>query len=132
MKGVGQAGMLAAILLVPGCGEERKAASASPMEPLRRATFRTLAARDFLASCPSGAARAETLPQMRRFEELKQLAVRKTAGRAIWLGENDWAGVARYSDREPCQPGEEPYRQALAEFSGTLDDLAGRIADYRE
>lgn len=132
MKAIGPAGMLAAILLAPGCGEDKEAASANPMEPLRRATFRTLAARDFLASCPGGAARAETLPQARRFEELKQLAIRKKAGRAIWLGENDWAGVARYSDREPCEPGEEPYREALAAFSGALGQLAGRIAEYRE
>ena len=132
MKAIGPAGMLVAILLAPGCGEEKEASSASPMEPLRRATFRTLAARDFLASCPAGAARAETLPQIRRLEELKQLAIRKQAGRAIWLGENDWAGVARYSDREPCEPGEEAYREALAAFSGTLGELAGRIAEYRE
>ena len=132
MKAIVPAGMLAAILLAPGCSEEKEAASASAMEPLRRATFRTLAARDFLASCPGGGARAETLPQVRRFEELKQLANRKQAGRAIWLGENDWAGVARYSDREPCEPGEEAYREALAAFSGSLDELAGRIAEYRE
>ncbi len=132
MKAIGPAGMLVAILLAPGCGEEKEASSAAPMEPLRRATFRTLAARDFLATCPGGTARAATLPQIRRLEELKQLAIRKQAGRAIWLGENDWAGVARYSDREPCEPGEEAYREALAAFSGTLGELAGRIAEYRE
>ncbi|HET9428966.1 MAG TPA: hypothetical protein VFO69_11460 [Allosphingosinicella sp.] len=132
MKTMGQAGMLAAILLAPGCGAEKQGTTPTPMEPLRRATFRSLAARDFLASCPGGAARAQTVSQVRRLEELKQLAVRKEAGRAIWLGENDWAGVARYSDREPCETGEESYREALAAFSATLDDLAGRIADYRE
>ena len=132
MKAIGPAGMLVAILLAPSCSEDKESGSADPMEPLRRATFRTLAARDFLASCPGGPARAETLPQVRRLEELKQLAIRKNAGRAIWLGENDWAGVARYSNREPCEPGEEPYREALAAFSGTLDSLAGRIAEYRE
>ena len=129
---MGQAGMLAAILLAPGCGEEEEGRSAGPLEPLRRATFRSLAARDFLASCPAGAERSETLPQLRRLEELKQLAIRKQAGQAIWLGENDWAGVARYSNREPCEAGEESYREALAAFSGTLDALAGRIVEYRE
>jgi len=133
MKAVGQAGMLAAILLVPGCGEEPESTSADPREPLRRATFRSLVTRDFLVSCPGGAAaHAATTLQIRRFEELKQLAVRKEAGQAIWLGENDWAGVARYSDREPCQPGEKPYREALAAFSGSLDVLAARVADYVE
>jgi hypothetical protein len=121
----------AALLLAAGCGDTGSGPSADAMEPVRRATFRSLAARDFLVNCPGGAAQETTALQVRRFEELKQLALRKEAGRAIWLGENDWAGVARYSDREPCQPGDEAYRQALAAFSGTLDELAGRIADYR-
>ncbi len=129
---MGQAGMLAAILLSPGCGEEVEKSSSDRMEPLRRATFRTLAARDFLASCPGGSIRPETLPQIRRLEELKQLAAVKKAGQAIWLGENDWAGVARYSEREGCEAGEEPYREALVAFSSALDVMAGRIAAYRE
>ena len=124
------AGMLsAAVLLAPGCGEdERKSGAAA--EPVRRASFRSLAARDYLASCPGAAQRAETARQAERLEELKQLAIRKDAGRAIWLGENDWAAVSRYSDREPCPPGEEAYGEALAAFSGTLDELAGRLADH--
>src|SRR5687768_11873296 len=111
MRAMGQAGMLAAILLAPGCGDEPDTVSADAMEPLRRATFRTLAARDFLASCPGGSTRADSLAQLRGLEELKQLALAKRAGQAIWLGENDWAGVARYSEREGCVVGEEPYRE---------------------
>jgi len=129
---MGQAGMLAAILLVPGCSDEPDGVSADPMEPLRRSTFRALAARDFLASCPAATSRLESQSQLRRLDQLKQLALAKRAGQAIWLGENDWAGVARYSDRERCEAGEEPYREALVAFSSALDVLAGRIAAYRE
>ena len=117
----------AAMLIAPGCGE---APSGPGGEPVRRASFRSLAARDFLAGCPGAAARAETLQQADRLEQLKELAVRKGAGQAIWLGGNDWAAVARYQDREPCLPGEQAYGEALAAFSATLDELAARIADY--
>ena len=125
------AGMLsAAVLLSPGCGEAPPA-DQQKEEPVRRASFRSLAARDFLASCPGAAGRAEAARQAARLEELKQLAIGKRAGQAVWLGENDWAAVARYREREPCEPGEEAYGQALAAFSATLDELAGRIAEYR-
>src|SRR5690349_16154530 len=117
MRAIGQAGMLAAILFVPGCGPDLPPKATNPMEPLRRATFRTLAARDFFISCTGSDVRPDTISQTRRFEILKQLAVRKRAGQAVWLGENDWAGVSRYSEREPCEPGEEPYREALAAYS---------------
>lgn len=119
----------AAVLFSPGCGPEPERQSA---EPVRRASFRSLAARDFLLSCPGGAARPETARQSARLEELKQLAVRKGAGRAVALGQNDWAGVARYDDRERCTAGEEAYGEALSAFAGTLDELARRIADYRQ
>lgn len=125
------AGMVsAAVLMMPGCGAEPDAGGSG--DPLRRASFRSLAAREFLATCPGAAGRPETMREAARLEELKQLAVRKGAGRAIGLGENDWAAVARYSDREPCQAGGEAYLDALAAFSGTLDDLARRIAEYRQ
>lgn len=119
----------AAVLLSPGCGPEPDRQSG---EPVRRASFRSLAARDFLMSCPASAARAETARQSARLEELRQLAVRKGAGRAVALGENDWAGVARYDRRERCAGGEEAYGEALAAFAATLDELAGQIADYRQ
>jgi hypothetical protein len=132
MRGFGQAGMMAAILFAPSCGREPDSAPASPMEPLRRASFRALAARDFIASCPGWTTRPQSLSQIRRFDELKQLAARKQADRPVWLGENDWRGVARYSDREPCQAGEAAYGEALAAFEGALDDLAVKIAAYRD
>jgi hypothetical protein len=119
-----------AMLLGPGCGE-RGTPQASKDEPVRRASFRSLAARDFLASCPGAAGSAELAYQAQRHEELKQLAARNGAGRALALGENEWAGVARYSERERCAAGEEAHRQALAAFGGTLDTLAARIAEYR-
>jgi hypothetical protein len=125
-------GMLsAAALLSSGCGEPARTGSGDRDEPVRRASFRSLAARDFLLTCPAAAAaRRETRYQAGRFEELKQLAIRNGAGQAIWLGENDWAGVSRYADREPCEAGEEPYRQALAAYGGALDRLAGAIAEH--
>jgi hypothetical protein len=121
--------MSAAVLMMPACGGNDPDPEASA-DPVRRASFRSLAARDFLATCPGATARTETTRQTERLEELKQLAVRKGAGRAIALGENDWAAVARYSEREPCEPGTEPYLDALAAFGGTLDVLARRIEDY--
>jgi hypothetical protein len=119
----------AAVLLAPGC-DRAPAPSPSQDEPVRRANFRSLIALDYLESCPGGGARAETRHQRARHEELKQLAARKQAGQAIWLGQNDWDAVRRYQDREPCPPGEAAFGEALAAFSGTLDELAARIAAY--
>ena len=124
------AGMLsAAMLLAPGCGGT-SAPEASRDEPLRRAGFRSLAAREYLASCPGAESRPEMTPQAVRHDELKQLAARSGAGEAIALGENEWAGVSRHSPPEPCPPGEEAWRQALARYGGSLDTLAARIADH--
>jgi hypothetical protein len=126
-----RAGMLsAAILLAPGCGAP-STPTPSREEPLRRAAFRTLAARDYLLSCPAAGSRAEIVYQMNRAEELKALAVRKGAGRAMALGENDWNAVSRYDERERCETGEAPFNEALAAFDVTLDTLAERIAEYR-
>jgi len=119
---------MAGALLACG-GAPDKAASRE--EPVRRAAFRAMIARDFLGSCPGGA-RAEGLRQAARYAELKQLALRKGAGHAIWLGENDHGAFAPRSEHEPCLAGEDAYREALAQYSGTLDALAGRVADYRE
>lgn len=130
MRAATAGAITAAVLLAPGCGSDGQA-STDTDEPVRRAAFRSLAARDFLLTCPAGAGRRETRYHAERFEELKQLAVRKGAGNAIWLGENDWVGVARYGDREPCLAGEEAYAQALAAYSAALDRLAGAIADHR-
>lgn len=131
--GAAKAGMLcAAMLLAAACdrGAEVKA-SALADEPVRRANFRSLAAQDFLLGCTGGATRAETVRQIQRFQELMRFARGKGADHALWLGANDWAALAPRSGREPCEPGEEAYGQALAAFSGTLDTLGDRIATYR-
>ena len=122
--------LTAAMLLAPGCGE-RPAQAPSRDEPLRRAGFRSLAARDLVVSCPDAGRRREVAYQAARHEELKQLAARTGAGAAIALGENEWAGVSRHSRRERCASGEAAYRQALAAYSGALDTLAERIAEPR-
>ncbi len=126
------AGMVSAVmLLAPGCARGDEAKAVTREEPVRRAAFRSLVARDFLASCPGGA-RSEGMGAAARYEELKRLALRKGAGHAIWLGENDFGAVRPHSDREPCEAGEEAYREALALYAGTLDALAGRVTEYRE
>ena len=126
-----KAGMRSAVVLLsPGCGGNPDGRAPEASEPIRRASFRSLAARDFLASCPGGATRAETERQAARFEELKAFARRKGAGHSVWLGENDWAAVAQRSDREPCEAGEPAYGEALAAFGGSLDELAARIAEH--
>lgn len=126
-SGAATAGIVsAAVLAVPGCGPVAPAERRD--ETVERASFRALAARQFLATCPGAAGRAETRRQEDRHEELKQLAARKDLGHSIWLGENQWRGVSRY-DREMCGEGEPAYREALAAFGGELDELARRVAE---
>ena len=120
---------LSAVLLAPSCGPSAPR-PAEKEEPARRASYRSVAARDFLASCPGAAARRETAYQDARYAELKQLAARNGAGRAIALGENEWGGMRRYAHRTPCAPGETAYRQALAGYGGALDALATQIAAF--
>ena len=120
----------AIVLLTPGCGPSAAPRQPDREEPVRRASFRSVAARDHLATCPGASARRETGYQLARHAELRQLAARNGAGRAIALGENEWAGLGRYGRRRPCAPGEAPYREALAQFSGALDILAARIAEH--
>ena len=130
MRAAAAGAITAAVLLAPGCADDAPAPKAKE-EPVRRAAFRSLAARDFLLTCPAGAERRETRYHAGRFDELKQLAARKGAGNAVWLGENDWAAVSRYGEREACESGEEAYTEALAAYSAALDRLAGAIAEYR-
>lgn len=126
------AGMLtAAVLLAPGCGQTESKAVSSREEPVRRAAYRSLLARDFLASCPAGRGQSVPPAEAERYEELKRLAFQKGAGHAVWLGENDLAAVRRLSRPAPCAAGERPYRAARAGYGGALDALAGRIAEYR-
>lgn len=131
MKGAAAtAGMLsAAVLLSSGCGRSQDPrAKAETGEPVRGATFRVLSARDHLASCPGAAGRPELARAAERFDELRRFAVRKGAGHALWLAENQYGGVARLGGREPCEAGEAAFGQALAALNGALDDLGGRIA----
>ena len=117
----------AAVLSVPGCGP----ASSPPKrdEGVERASFRSHAARDFLATCPGGASRPETRQQEARLATLRQLAAGKNLDHAVWLGENRWNGVARYSQRRPCAAGDAAYRAALADFSAALAALARGLAE---
>ena len=95
--GAAKAGMAsAAMLLAPACGRRRRGEGLGAAdEPVRRANFRSLAARDFLLGCAGGAARAETrAPDRSGFQELKRFARGKGADHALALGANDWAGLA--------------------------------------
>jgi hypothetical protein len=122
------AGVLsAAILLAPGCGQRPEPRN-SKEEPVRRAAYRAVLARELLDSCPAGTAPGD---EVARYEELKRLAAQSGAGHALWLGENDVAAVRRVSAGERCGPGETPRRAALIAYSRSLDALAGRIAEYR-
>src|SRR5689334_15625441 len=111
MKGAAAtAGMLsAAILLAPGC-ERRPEPRNSKEEPVRRATYRAVLARELLASCPAGGVPAG---EASRYGELTRLAVQSGAGHAIWLGENDAAAVNRVTPPTHCAAGETPRQAAL-------------------
>jgi hypothetical protein len=129
MKGAAAtAGMLsAAILLAPGC-ERRPEPRNSKEEPVRRAAYRAVLARELLDSCPAG---GTPTGEAARYQELKRLGTLGNAGHAIWLGENDVAAVNRVTRAAPCGPGAAPRAAALAAYSRSLDALAGRIAEYR-
>jgi len=120
----------AAVLLAPGCGggSENKAAAA---DPVRRASFRSLAARDFLFTCGGGRERIETRRQLERMGELTRFADEKGAMPSLQLAANDWAGLSRLDRRPPCGPGEAAYRAALTDFSARLDELAASIGTYQ-
>ena len=122
----------AAILLAPGCsggGADNKAAAS---DPVRRASFRSLAARDFLLGCPGGAERPETREQLDRLSELTRFADEKGAMPSLQLAANDWAGLSRLDTRPPCAAGEPAYRAALAAFATRLDELAASIGSYQQ
>ena len=126
------AGMVsAAILFAPGCGgaSDNKAA---PADPVRRASFRSLAARDFLLTCQGGRDRLDTRRQLERMDELNRFAFEKGAMPALQLAANDWAGLSRLDRRAPCAPGDAAYAAALAGFSARLDELAAAIGEVRQ
>jgi hypothetical protein len=116
----------AAILLAPGCGGGTANKSAAS-DPVRRASFRSLAARDFLLGCPGAPQRAETRQQLDRLSELNRFAFEKGAMPSLQLAANDWAGLSRLDTRRPCAPGEPAYRAALSDFATRLDELAASI-----
>jgi hypothetical protein len=117
----------AAIMLAPGCGQRPEPRN-SKEEPVRRAAYLAVLAREFLDSCPAGETPAD---EAARFQELKRLAVQSEAGHALWLGENDAAAMRRVAPGGRCGPGEAPRTAALTAYSRSLDTLAGRIAEYR-
>jgi len=124
------AGMVsAAILFAPGCGggAENKAAAS---DPVRRASFRSLAARDFLVTCDGGPTRVETRRQLERMDELNRFAFEKGAMPSLQLAANDWAGLSRHDTRGRCPPGEAAYLAALTDFSVRLDQFAASIGEY--
>ena len=131
MRGAAAAGMVsAAILFAPGCGESGPNKD-TENDPVRRASFRSLAAKDFLLGCPGGRERPETERQLERLAELNRFADEKGALQSLQLAANDWAGLGRHDGRPPCAPGEAAYRAALADFSARLDELAVGIGSYR-
>ena len=124
------AGMVsAAILFAPGCGGggENKAVAS---DPVRRASFRSLASRDFLVTCDGGPTRAETRRQLERMDELNRFAFEKGAMPSLQLAANDWAGLSRHDTRGRCPPGEAAYLAALTDFSVRLDQFAASIGEY--
>jgi hypothetical protein len=118
--------MSAAILFAPGCGggAGNKAAAS---DPVRRASFRSLAARDFLLGCPGGAERAGTREQLDRLSELNRFAMDKGATSSLQLAANDWDGLSHHVASGRCAPGEAAYRAALTDFAARLDDYAASI-----
>ncbi|HVQ08185.1 MAG TPA: hypothetical protein VMS43_07095 [Allosphingosinicella sp.] len=124
------AGMLsAAILFAPGCGGGAPDKAASREEPVRRAAYKSLLARDLLAACPAGGVPGG---ESARYEELKRLASQRGAGHAIALGENDFASMRRLPKGGRCGAGDAARGAALAAYARTLDALAARIAEYRQ
>ncbi len=123
--------LMASIGLISGCEGGGKATAGSRDEPVRRAAYLSAIAREFLVSCPGSELRNEARRQAARHDELKQLAAGKRAANAIWRGENEYAALAQVGERRMCRPGEAAYRAALAEYSASLDVLAGRIAEFR-
>ena len=129
MKATATVGLM--VTALAGCGRDADN-RAGNADPVRRASFRSLAARDFLATCPGSAARIETRRELERLGELNRFAYRQGGAQtALQLAANDWAGLAPRDQRAPCAPGEAAYRAALADFAGSLDALAAGIREYR-
>lgn len=128
MKATATVGLMFTALA--GCGRDADN-RAGNADPLRRASYRSLAARDFLLGCPGAPARGETRREVERLAELNRFAIEKGATASLQLAANEWAGIAPHDTRARCGPGEPAYRAALADFSRSLDDLATGIREYR-
>ena len=120
------------MLLAPGCGRRTDAQSPSRDEPVRRASFRSLAARDFLSSCPAVAARREVAYQAAaaRGAEAARRAQRRRPG-GLRSARTIGRACRAMRDREACaarRGGLSPGARRL--LHGALDTLAGRIAEY--
>ena len=121
------AGMLsAAILLAPGC-ERRPEPRSSKEEPVRRAAYRAVLARDLLDTCPTG---GTPVSEATRHEELKRLAVQTGAGHALWLGENDAAAMRRVAPGERCGASEASRRTAFTAYSRALQIAPASSLSY--
>ncbi len=122
----------AAFILSAGCGGQEQRQVEEKGSELRRASFRSFAAADRVARC-GGAGRPEAAHEMQRFETLKDFARRRSAGanQTLWRGENDWSALAGRDAGRPCS-GEAGYREALAEFSVSLDGLVQGIMSYED
>jgi hypothetical protein len=122
----------AAFILSVGCGGQEQAQAEEKGSELRRASFRSFAAADRVARC-GGAGRPEAAHEVQRFETLKDFARRRSAGaeQVLWRGENDWSAVAERGAAPPCA-GEAGYRQAVREFSASLDGLVAGIMSYED
>jgi hypothetical protein len=129
MKATATVGLMFTALA--GCGRDADN-RAGNADPVRRASFRSLAARDHLLGCPGQRDRAETRQHLQRLAELNRFAFNKGALRSLQLAENDWRGLAAHDDRPPCAPGEDSYRAALASFGARLDELAAGIREVRQ
>ena len=76
---------LTALLLA--CEQPEPTATGEKGHDIRRAAYRAYLARDRLARCAGAERRPEAALQVARFDQLKQFAGHRGAGRAVWLGE---------------------------------------------
>ena len=121
----------AAMFFAPGC-DRASDNKTNATDPVRRASFRSLAARDFLFTCSGGPERLETRRQIERMSELNRFAFEKGAMPSLQLAANDWAGLSQHDTRGRCAPGEAAYQAALTDFSARLDQLAASIGNYSQ
>jgi hypothetical protein len=120
----------AAVFLGPGCDQPDQVLDTEQGAALRRAAFKSFAARDRLTACGSLAARQEAAMEVERFEELQRFAQRRTpaAAHAVWRARNEWNALAGRG----AAPGCGGYEAALGAFRGSLAEFGERIKDFQE